>query len=115
HIERRIEQLERLEHFALPLIDMLGSLPKHALWGEWIERLTELAPLALCHPEPVLAVLSELEPMAEVGPASLDEVYDVFSEKLGTLRTDPPRRRYGQVFVGSIDEARGRAFDAVFL
>ncbi|HEX4596065.1 MAG TPA: hypothetical protein VH157_17390, partial [Bryobacteraceae bacterium] len=32
HIERRVEQLERLEHFALPLIDMLGSLPKQALW-----------------------------------------------------------------------------------
>jgi len=115
HIERRIEQLTRLEHFALPLIDMLGSLPKQALWGEWIERLTELAPMALRHPESVLAVFSELEPMAEVGPASLDEVYDVLSEKMGTLRTEPSRRRYGQVFVGSIDEARGRAFDVVFL
>ena len=115
HIERRIEQLTRLERFALPLIDMLGSLPKQAHWGEWLERLTELAPTALRHPEPVLAVLSELEPMAEVGPASLDEVYDVLSEKMGTLRTDPARRRYGQVLVGSIDEARGRAFDVVFL
>jgi ATP-dependent helicase/nuclease subunit B len=115
HIERRIEQLTRLEHFALPLIDMLGSLPKQAHWGEWLERLTELAPMALRHPEPVLAVLSELEPMAEVGPASLDEVYDVLSEKMGTLRTDPAKRRYGQIFVGSIDEARGRAFDVVFL
>src|SRR5580658_6867780 len=34
---------------------------------------------------------------------------------MGTLRTEPARRRYGQVFVGSIDEARGRAFDVVFL
>ena len=115
HIERRIEQLTRLEHFALPLIDMLGSLPRQAMWGEWMDRLTELAPVALRHPEPVLAVLSELEPMAEVGPASLDEVYDVLSDKLGTLRNEPARRRYGQVFVGSIDEARGRAFDVVFL
>jgi len=115
HIERRIEQLTRLEHFALPLIDMLGSLPKQAHWGEWLERLTELASMALRHPESALAVLSELEPMAEVGPASLDEVYDVLSEKMGTLRTDPAKRRYGQVFVGSIDEARGRAFDVVFL
>jgi ATP-dependent helicase/nuclease subunit B len=115
HIERRLEQLTRLEHFALPLIDMLGSLPTQAAWGDWIERLTEVAPMALRHPEPVLAVLSELEPMAEVGPASLDEVYDVLSEKMGTLRTEPARRRYGQVFVGSIDEARGRAFDVVFV
>ena len=115
HIQRRIDQLECLEHFALPLIDILGSLPAHALWGEWLDRLTELAPLALRRPESVLAVLSEMEPMGEVGPVSLDEVYDVLSEKMGTLRTEPARRRYGQVFVGSIDEARGRAFDVVFL
>ena len=115
HIERRMDQLARLERFALPLIDMLGSLPKQAHWGEWLERLTELASTALRYPESVLAVLTELEPMAEVGPASLDEVYDVLSEKLGTLRTDPPRRRFGQVFIGAIDEGRGRVFDAVFL
>jgi CRISPR/Cas system-associated exonuclease Cas4 (RecB family) len=115
HIERRIQQLTRLEHFALPLIDILGSLPKAAQWGEWLARLSELAQMALRYPESVLAVLSELKPMGEVGPASLEEVYDVLSEKMGSLRTDPPRRRYGHVFVGSIDEARGRAFDAVFL
>ena len=115
HIERRSEQLGRLEHFALPLIDMLGALPGKANWGEWLERLRELASMALRYPESVLAVLSELEPMADVGPASLDEVYDVLSEKMGTLRTEPARRRYGQVFIGSIDEARGRSFDFVFL
>jgi ATP-dependent helicase/nuclease subunit B len=115
HIQRRIEQLERLEHFALPLIDILGSLPRQANWGEWLEKLTRLASLALRYPESVLAVLNELEPMAEVGPASLDEVYDVLSQKMGMLRNDPPRRRFGQVFIGSIDEARGRSFDYVFL
>jgi len=115
HIERRIDQLTRLEHFALPLIDILGSLPKDAHWGEWLDSLSELAQMALRHPESVLAVLSELKPMSEVGPAALEEVYDVLSEKMGSLRTDPPRRRYGHVFIGSIDEARGRAFDTVFL
>ncbi len=115
HIDRRIDQLTRLEHFALPLIDILGSLPKTTHWGEWLDRLSELAQMALRYPESVLAVLSELKPMGEVGPATLEEVYDVLSEKMGSLRTDPPRRRYGQVFVGSIDESRGRAFDAVFL
>jgi ATP-dependent helicase/nuclease subunit B len=115
HIERRIEQLRRLEHFALPLIDMLGELPRAANWSEWLDRLSELAQLALRHPESVLSVLSEFEPMGEVGPAALDEVYDVLSERLGLLRNEPPRRRYGQVFVGSIEEARGRVFEAVFL
>ena len=115
HIERRIEQLARLEHFALPLIDMLGALPKEALWGDWLERLGELAQTALRRPESVLAVFNDLEPMSEVGPASLDEVCDVLSEKMGQLRSDPPRRRFGHVFVGSIGEARGRLFDVVFV
>jgi ATP-dependent helicase/nuclease subunit B len=114
-IQRRIEQLERLEHFALPLIDALGSLPVSEKWGVWLDRLLDLAQMALRHPEPVLSALSELEPMREVGPASLDEVYDVLSERLGSLRTDPPKRRYGRVFVGSIEEARGRSFAFVFL
>jgi ATP-dependent helicase/nuclease subunit B len=115
HIDRRIHQLERLEHFALPLIDALGALRSPDSWGVWLDRLRDLAQISLRHPEAVLSVLSELEPMREVGPASLDEVYDVLSERLGFLRADPPKRRYGRVFVGSIEEARGRSFDVVFL
>src|SRR6202021_2010063 len=48
-------------------------------------------------------------------PPSPDEVYDVLPERLGFLRAEPPRRRYGRVFVGSIEEARARSFDVVFL
>jgi ATP-dependent helicase/nuclease subunit B len=115
HVERRIQQLARLEHFALPLIDALAALPAAERWGVWLDRLAALAQIALRRPESVLAVLSELDPMREVGPASLDEVYDVLSERLGFLRSEPPKRRYGRVLVGSIDEARGRSFDVVFL
>ncbi|HTB18982.1 MAG TPA: PD-(D/E)XK nuclease family protein, partial [Bryobacteraceae bacterium] len=115
HIARRIQQLERLEHFALPLIEALGALPAAEKWGGWLDVLDKLAQTALRRPESVLSVLSELEPMREVGPASLDEVYDVLSERLGSLRAEPPKRRYGRVFVGSIEEARGRSFDVVFL
>jgi CRISPR/Cas system-associated exonuclease Cas4 (RecB family) len=114
-VERRTEQLVRLEQFALPLIETLSALPASARWGVWLDRLTDLAQLALRRPESVLAVLTELDPMGEVGPASLDEVFDVLSERLGSLRSEPPRRRYGRVFVGSIEEARGRSFDVVFL
>jgi len=39
----------------------------------------------------------------------------VLSERLGFLRAEPSKRRYGRVFVGSIEEARGRTFDVVFL
>jgi CRISPR/Cas system-associated exonuclease Cas4 (RecB family) len=115
HIDRRIQQLVRLEHFALPLIDALGALPTTERWGIWLERLAQLAQVSLRRPETVLAVLSELEPMSEVGPASLDEVYDVLCDRLSFLRSEPPKRRYGRVFVGSIDEARGRTFDVAFL
>jgi CRISPR/Cas system-associated exonuclease Cas4 (RecB family) len=114
-LERRLRQLRRLQRFALPLIDLLAGLPKQARWGEWIERLTELAQTSLRSPESVMGVLNELKPMGDVGPADLDEVYGVLSDRLRFLRREPPARRYGRVFVGSFDEVRGRVFDAVFV
>ena len=114
-IERELERLGNLERFALPLIEDLHALPRSADWGEWLEALSQLAARALVDPEPVLAVLNELRPMAEIGPVELEEVQGVLAERLRFLRRDPPHRRYGCVFVGSIDEARGRVFDVVFL
>jgi CRISPR/Cas system-associated exonuclease Cas4 (RecB family) len=115
HVSRRLEQLRELERFALPLIQALHSLPQSAHWKEWLEHLARLARLSLRHPEPVLSVLAEFEPMGEVGPVTLEEVSEVFGERLRFLRSDPPQRRYGHVFVGSIEEARGREFAVVFL
>ena len=115
HLLREIARLKNLERFALPLIDMLGALPRQATWGEWIECLEVLATAALRRPESVLSVLGELQAMAEVGPVALDEVAGVLSDRLRFLRREPPLRRYGRVFVGSIDEVRGRVFDIVFL
>jgi len=115
HLLREIARLQNLERFALPLVDMLGSLPRQAAWGEWIERLRALAAASLGRPESVLSVLGELQAMAEVGPVALDEVAGVLSDRLRFLRSEPPLRRYGRVFAGGIDEVRGRAFDVVFL
>ena len=115
HLLREIARLKNLERFALPLIDMLGALPRQATWGEWIKRLEALAGAALRRPESVLSVLGELQAMSEVGPVALDEVAGVLSDRLRFLRREPPLRRYGRVFVGSIDEVRGRVFDIVFL
>jgi len=114
-LERRLEQLQRLETFALPLVELLAALPKQALWGDWISKLTEIAETALRNPEPVLSLINELRAMSDVGPVDLDEVYSVLSERLRFLRRQPPARRYGRVFVGSIEEARGRCFTEVFL
>ena len=115
HLEREIARLKNLERFALPLIDRLAALPRHAAWGDWIEHLTALADAALRRPESVLSVLAELQAMADVGPVGLDEVSGVLSDRLRFLRREPPLRRYGSVFVSGIDEVRGRVFDIVFL
>jgi ATP-dependent helicase/nuclease subunit B len=114
-LERELERLGNLERFALPLIEDLHSLPQRAHWGEWLDALSLLAARALSDPEPVESVLAELEPMSDVGPVEIGEVQAVLSDRLRFLRREPLHRRYGCVFVGSIDEARGRVFDVVFL
>jgi len=114
-VARKLEQLRRLQDFALPLIAILDALPRQAHWKEWIERLGELARAALRRPEPVLAMLAEFEPMGDVGPTTLEEVAEVLSDRLRFLRSEPPERRYGRVFIASIDESRGREFGIVFL
>ena len=114
-IERQLTQLRQLREYALPVIDQLAALPRSASWGVWITDLASLARKTLRRPEAVLSVLAELEPMADVGPLTLEEVAGVLSERLRFLRTEPPGRSYGKIFVGSIDEARGREFAVVFL
>lgn len=115
HYEAELSRLENLKSFALPLIERLGNLPRAARWGEWLPTLRELAHASLRKPASVLAVLDELEPMEDVGPAGLEEISLVLSKRLRFLRREPPVRRYGRVFVGAIEEARGRIFDAVFV
>ncbi len=113
--ERRLALLDSLRQFALPLIARLDALPRLAHWRGWLEALRGLAAASLGRPESVLAVLAELEPMAEVGPASLEEVRAVLAGRLGLLRREPPPRRYGAVFVASIAEAAGASFETVFV
>src|SRR6185369_12709584 len=60
-------------------------------------------------------VLAELAPMAPVGPIDLDEVRLVLTERLRDLRERSARRRYGAVFVACAPDARGCAFDVVFV
>jgi CRISPR/Cas system-associated exonuclease Cas4 (RecB family) len=115
HLEQRLEQLRHLEQFALPIIDALDRLPHAARWGEWIKWLGDLARLALRKSDGVLEALAEFEPMSDVGPATREEVSEVLSDRLRFLRREPPPRRWGCVFVASIEEARGREFSVVFL
>jgi hypothetical protein len=113
-LRRDLENLGNLQAFALPVVEELGALPAAAPWGEWLERLTALAPRVLRRPERALRVLAELQPMAVVGPVAIDEVRAVLQERLAFLEEDPPARRYGRVFVATPDQARARKFRVVF-
>jgi ATP-dependent helicase/nuclease subunit B len=53
--------------------------------------------------------------MAAIGPVPLREVRDVLADRLRTVAVEPPDNRYGRMFVGSTDDARGRVFRIVFV
>lgn len=110
-----VADIDGLRRFALPIIETLAALPKKARWGSWLPALEELASRVLRSPERVLETLAELRPMAEVGPVGLDEVRRVLEERLTLLRTPPMARRWGKVFVCTLEELRGRSFEVVFL
>jgi ATP-dependent helicase/nuclease subunit B len=114
-IKQQLRDLEALRAYALPLIERLAALPNGASWGEWLAHLRELAVNALRMPEGVLATLADLEPMHRVGPVDLYEVQLVLRPRLHDLGVKPPPRRYGSVFVGSVDSARGLSFQVVFI
>ncbi len=122
--------LEALRTFALPLIADLAALPGgpeassaasssrapcESTWGAWQAALTALATRALRYPQRVLEVLDELRPMADVGPVDLREVRLVLGRRLGRLPEQSVGRRYGKVYIANIEEARGLAFDVVFV
>ena len=114
-IQREIRELSHLKKFALPLIEVLSGFPKEAHWGEWLTILQSLAPTVLRNPERVLSMLAEMTPMESVGPVSLFEVRNVLLERLSTLELSPPDYRYGRVFVATTGQARGYAFEVIFL
>jgi ATP-dependent helicase/nuclease subunit B len=114
-IARDIRNLDHLRAFALPVIRCLASWPVFATWGQWLNHFDTLAVMVLSQPKRVQAVLEQLRPMSAVGPVSLEEARDVVADRLRMLELDPPRARYGRVFVGGPQQARGRTFRVVFV
>jgi CRISPR/Cas system-associated exonuclease Cas4 (RecB family) len=114
-IDRDLKHLEHLRSFALPLIREFDEWPDTALWGEWLDTLYELVPRVIRQPIVVQRVLAELRPMAAIGPVTLREVRDVLADRLRTVSVEPPADRYGRVFVGLAEQARGRTFRVVFV
>jgi hypothetical protein len=114
-VTRTLDDLAAFTAYALPLIDFLDSWPSSANWGGWLGQMGDLATRALRRPDRVLAILSELAPLAPVGPVSLSEVVDVLGPLLLERSVPPLAQRYGKVFVGPVEMARGLSFDAVFV
>ncbi|HEX4566206.1 MAG TPA: PD-(D/E)XK nuclease family protein, partial [Vicinamibacterales bacterium] len=114
-ITRDLRNVDHLRAFALPIIEQLARWPATATWGEWLDRFDDMAPRVLSRPTRVQAVLEQLRPMGAIGPVSLEEARDVIADRLSMLELDPPRARYGCVFVGSPQQARGRTFRVAFV
>jgi RecB family exonuclease len=114
-LTRTLEDLMAFAGYAIPLIDELDTLPTAASWGEWLDRLGALATRALRQPDRILAVLAELAPMAPVGPATLTEILVALEGLLLETAIPPASQRYGKVFIGPIESARGLSFDVVFV
>jgi CRISPR/Cas system-associated exonuclease Cas4 (RecB family) len=114
-LERDIANLSHLAGFALPIVDTLASWPRSATWGEWLALFRELAPRVLRRYRRVQRVLDELQPMAAIGPVTLEEARGILAERLRTLDEQPPANRYGCVFVGTPQQLRGRVFKTVFV
>jgi ATP-dependent helicase/nuclease subunit B len=115
NLVRALDDLAAFKGYALPLIDVLADLPSGANWGEWLDLLGALATQALKKPDRVLALLAELAPMSPVGPVTLTEVLAVMERLLLEVAVPPPVQRYGKVFVGPTEAARGMSFHAVFI
>ena len=66
-------------------------------------------------PRACCELLADLRPMAAVGPVTLAEVRRVLLPRLAQLDRDPPKSRFGRVFVATPDALRGRTFRVVFV
>ncbi len=115
HFARTLGDLDALEAFALPLLEVLVAFQAPATWGVWLERLSSLATRCLKFPSRVLSMLQELAPMADLGPVALHEVCTVLGPRITTLTDLPDGRRAGHVFVAPVDAARGLCFEVVLV
>ena len=87
--------LAHLAAFALPLVTEMAAWPERASWGEWLERLEQLAPRVAARAGVRAARARRPAADGGVGPVGLDEVRAVLLERLRLVDAEPPARRYG--------------------
>jgi ATP-dependent helicase/nuclease subunit B len=112
---RAFDEIKHFSAYALPLISELAALPSSASWGVWLEALSALATRSIRRPDRILSILAELAPMSDAGPVSVNDVLGVLRGMLLETFTPPTTSRYGCVFIGPIESARGLSFDVVFV
>ena len=58
-LAEKIADMNALAAFALPIVRTLAAWPAQALWREWLDRFSALAPRVLKRPDRALRVLRE--------------------------------------------------------
>jgi len=117
-VQRELEVLQELREFALPIVDLLGTLPEAATWGTWLDALNVLAERTIDAPAPIRTVLAQLEIVRDVGPVGLKDVLFVLQERLGEVSAPIEPKKgaaSGGVLVATVDDVRGRVFEVVFV
>ena len=75
-------------------------------------RLPVAEARALRRPDRVLRVLADLAPMGAIGPVALDEAAVVLADRLRSIETDPPARRYGRLLITTWTDSSLLVLDA---
>ncbi len=108
-IRRQHEEIRQLSRTVMPILRELAALPERADGPEWRQCLGSLARSALRHPEGVLECIEE----AAAGEATLGEIRQSLAPRLGDVVFRSGRGRFGSVWIGPVEAARGLAFDVV--
>lgn len=114
--ERDIAALDDLGASLGPVLEALDALPFEGPWRSMLDALKSLATRAVKRPELVVAVLTELEPLA-AGERTVDLalVRTIVEPRLATLERPAPQSARGRVLVTSPAGLRGRSRAVVFV
>ena len=115
-LDQDILDLAHLRRVRAAVDQKTGGVACRPTWGEWLARLSELASSALREPEGVIETLwPSSRRCRRSDRSSCSKSSRCWRRGFASWPMPPPRRRYGHVFVGSTDAARGHDFDVVFV